>query len=99
MLHTEHLARFENNRPRIIPKSMSGGVYGHYVVCKRTGVRYRYYRRQWYERGQLHKQYVRLKDLDAVSAACAEHRRRRIEERAAWSVFRQTVDGLRRMGL
>lgn len=99
MLHTEQSITSENNQQRIIPKLLPGGVYEHFVLCRRTGVRYRYFRRQWYEGGKLRKEYVRFNELEAVRAACAEHRRVGSEERAAWSVFRQALRELRGMGL
>lgn len=40
-----------------------------------------YHVRIWKERGKIHKQYIRAKDLAAVRAACEENRRRKQEGR------------------
>jgi len=99
MLRNEFGAQSEKNKAMAIPKSLPGGVYPHSVLCKRTGVRYQYFRRQWREGGRLRKQYIKRHEIDAVRTACAENRRTRREWREAWAIYRKTVRELLRMGL
>lgn len=70
--------------PKIFSGSLSGSVCASYVRCSKGGCKCArgalhgpYFHRYRWRGGRVVKQYIRLKDVEAVRAACMRNRKRR----------------------
>jgi len=79
---------------KALPNSVPGAVCAQWR--ERDGKRYGpYYFRFWREGGRLHKQYVKCSEVDAVRAACQQHREEGAVRRRKHTELMQLLRGFK----
>lgn len=86
-----------------LPKELPGTVHPQYVRCGTSGCRCErgdlhgpYYYRFFWAGGKLRKRYVRLRDVEAVRAACESRRLSEKRRRAARRTNRLLIRDFKR---
>jgi hypothetical protein len=79
--------------PSLSNEMLRGWVNRYFVVVggRRMGP---YYVRRWKQNGKLYKEYVELRDVERIKAACQRYREKRRRERGVAWLFRNVTSNL-----